>query len=47
MLTRIWRWWCREWDYLYIVGIALLVAWLVGGIISATIDAVRQAAVYH
>jgi hypothetical protein len=43
----LWNWWCGEWDYVFIVGALLVVALLVGGMIAASLDAIRVATVYH
>lgn len=46
-MNRLWKWWLREWDYLLIAASALILALLAGGVISATIDAIQRATVYH
>jgi hypothetical protein len=35
-------WWRMNWDYLLVVSCVLVLALLVGGALSATLDAVRQ-----
>jgi len=47
VLRALWNWWCGEWDYLFIITSYIIIALLVGGAVSATIEAVQRATVYH
>lgn len=47
VLRTIWNWWRGEWDYLLIITSYVIIALLVGGAVSATIEAWQRAVIYH